>query len=380
MRHSLTGSKTTSAFGQRVAARVPPAATASSALVVLACGTLLAHTPVTTKYRFVADVQPVLERHCTRCHRDGRSTPMALTTYADVRPWAVSIKERVLARSMPPSPLRLGGEPLVEHSALSARELDVLVDWASGGAPGPKRGQGAQVELATDSGGFDGDLTEQSFVLGRLQLAADQTAAQLQRRVKLLKSTHVRGWTLRLRGATVLRSATLRVSTDTAARRWMGSLVVGDRPWVYPQGAGWTAAAGTTLDVDLRVAKTWKLRRQAVSAEVELVVATSSEPPIDRVVARQLVGTGGVWHAAEDARLIAISTSGQGLVKGDLGGDSAAHIVELHAVRPEWPITYRLAQPFALGRGPLTWSFHAASGTPLETHLLYVVRAAAGGR
>ena len=51
---------------------------------------------------FTKDVAPILYNSCVVCHRAGEMAPMALTTYAEVRPWARSIKNRVIAREMPP--------------------------------------------------------------------------------------------------------------------------------------------------------------------------------------------------------------------------------------------------------------------------------------
>src|SRR5215467_10836046 len=51
---------------------------------------------------FAKDVAPILYSRCIECHRAGEIAPMSLLTYQEVRPWAKSIKQRVLERSMPP--------------------------------------------------------------------------------------------------------------------------------------------------------------------------------------------------------------------------------------------------------------------------------------
>jgi hypothetical protein len=51
---------------------------------------------------FAKDVAPVLYKNCVGCHRPGEMGPMSLVTYQDARPWARSIRDRVVARSMPP--------------------------------------------------------------------------------------------------------------------------------------------------------------------------------------------------------------------------------------------------------------------------------------
>ena len=51
---------------------------------------------------FSKDIAPILQRSCENCHRVGGGAPMALVSYEDVRPWARSIKNRTMAREMPP--------------------------------------------------------------------------------------------------------------------------------------------------------------------------------------------------------------------------------------------------------------------------------------
>src|SRR5256885_6681797 len=51
---------------------------------------------------FTKDVAPILHAKCVSCHRAGEVAPMALLTYEDARPWARSIKAKVIARQMPP--------------------------------------------------------------------------------------------------------------------------------------------------------------------------------------------------------------------------------------------------------------------------------------
>ena len=51
---------------------------------------------------FTKHVAPILQDHCQVCHRPDTFAPMSLLTYEEARPWARSIKAKVLAREMPP--------------------------------------------------------------------------------------------------------------------------------------------------------------------------------------------------------------------------------------------------------------------------------------
>ena len=61
-----------------------------------------AGTAGTSSVTFTKDVAPILYNRCIECHRPGEIAPMSLMTYQEVRPWARSIRERVVERSMPP--------------------------------------------------------------------------------------------------------------------------------------------------------------------------------------------------------------------------------------------------------------------------------------
>src|SRR6266436_9134809 len=67
-------------------------------LAAVGVGAQSVDNPVT----FAKDVAPILQAKCQDCHRAGSMAPMSLVTYQETRPWAKSIKQRVVTRSMPP--------------------------------------------------------------------------------------------------------------------------------------------------------------------------------------------------------------------------------------------------------------------------------------
>src|SRR5262249_53745943 len=95
---------------------------------------------------FTKDVAPIMYEKCTMCHRAGEVAPMTFMTYEDVRRWARVIKNKVVAREMPP----WGADP--EHSlrmrndrSLSREQIDTIVRWVDAGAP---RGTDAHLPAA----------------------------------------------------------------------------------------------------------------------------------------------------------------------------------------------------------------------------------------
>ncbi len=51
---------------------------------------------------FNKDVAPIFYKNCAECHKPNDIAPMSLISYKEVRPWARSIKEKVVTREMPP--------------------------------------------------------------------------------------------------------------------------------------------------------------------------------------------------------------------------------------------------------------------------------------
>ena len=84
---------------------------------------------------FTKDVAPVLYKNCVACHRPGEMGPMSLVTYADARPWAKSIRERVVARAMPPWFADPHYGTFSNDPSLSRKDIDTIVAWADRGAP-----------------------------------------------------------------------------------------------------------------------------------------------------------------------------------------------------------------------------------------------------
>ena len=60
-----------------------------------------APTPVSVT--FAKDIAPIFQRSCQQCHQPDSIGPMSLVSYADVRPWARSIKQKVRLGEMPPT-------------------------------------------------------------------------------------------------------------------------------------------------------------------------------------------------------------------------------------------------------------------------------------
>ena len=60
---------------------------------------------------------------------------MSLMTFQEVRPWARSIRERVVERSMPPWSVDPHYGKFSNDPSLSQKEIDTIVSWVGAVAP-----------------------------------------------------------------------------------------------------------------------------------------------------------------------------------------------------------------------------------------------------
>jgi mono/diheme cytochrome c family protein len=93
-----------------------------------------ADSKIKKEVTFSKEIAPIFYKNCAECHRPNDIAPMSLITFKESRPWARSIKEKVLTREMPPwSP-----DPKYGHFAndarLSQQEIDTIVAWVDQGA------------------------------------------------------------------------------------------------------------------------------------------------------------------------------------------------------------------------------------------------------
>src|SRR5262245_47794275 len=107
-------------------------------LIALAAGPSAQNSaePKTT-LTFTKDIAPIIQRACQDCHRPGSIAPMSLLTFDDARPWARSIKAKVVSREMPPWTIdkNVGIQSFKHDRSLSNAEIAKIAEWVDGGAP-----------------------------------------------------------------------------------------------------------------------------------------------------------------------------------------------------------------------------------------------------
>lgn len=94
---------------------------------------LLAHDPITTKIMWTVEISRIVNRRCISCHGAGASVD--LSSYETARPWAVSIRNQVLQRTMPPWGAVKGFGEFQHDPSLTPLEIEIITHWVEGGAP-----------------------------------------------------------------------------------------------------------------------------------------------------------------------------------------------------------------------------------------------------
>lgn len=140
----------------------------TTAMILLGCSTPEADDgaggSASSTPTFHADVEPILQRSCLSCHREGQIGGFSLETYDDVAPMAGMIAAVTAAGLMPPFKARDTDDCKVQHAfrndpRLSDAEIETLRAWADNDAPKGDPALAPPPYVAPLPGLKDADLT-----------------------------------------------------------------------------------------------------------------------------------------------------------------------------------------------------------------------------
>lgn len=109
-------------------------AIAAVALIGLAFSTSSGRADSKKAVTFSKDVAPIFYKDCAQCHRPNDIAPMSLMSYKEARPWAKSIKEKVVTREMPPWDADPQYGEFANVHRLSQEEIETITAWVDQGA------------------------------------------------------------------------------------------------------------------------------------------------------------------------------------------------------------------------------------------------------
>src|SRR5262245_15998707 len=107
---------------------------AGTGLFALPAGRANETKPPAKNVTFSKDVAPIFFKNCAECHRPGESAPMSLLSYKDARPWARSIREKVISREMPPWHADPRTGQFSNDRRLTDPEIETIKAWVDGKA------------------------------------------------------------------------------------------------------------------------------------------------------------------------------------------------------------------------------------------------------
>ena len=245
-------------------------------LIVTIAGAMLAtsirigaHKSVTSPFTFSDDVLPIVKARCGACHSPGGVGPMSLMTHAEAWQWGESIRVELMAGHMPPWGVDVTAGRFRNLQYFPAREMNVLLTWASGGTPA---GQNVQDPVATFKPEWALGTPDMTIPLAPASIGADLQAhveefvipapARPLRAVDLLPGTPaiVRRATVSVRPRSGERQSA-GITTEQMLALW----VPGDHPVALDAGLAFPVPDLAELVVRIYYRKTWQHERQAMT-------------------------------------------------------------------------------------------------------------------
>jgi mono/diheme cytochrome c family protein len=99
---------------------------------------------------FAKDIAPVIVDACGSCHRPGGPGPFSLLTHEDVRRHATQIVQVTKSRFMPPWKVEADNGPFVGQRRLTDREIGLIEEWVTAGAPAGDLADAPKAQARTD--------------------------------------------------------------------------------------------------------------------------------------------------------------------------------------------------------------------------------------
>src|SRR5712691_10383005 len=214
---------------------------------------------------FTKDEAVILQKHCQVCHQPDTFAPMSLLTYEQARPWARAIKQKILAREMPPWYIdkNVGIRNFSNDVSLSDQEIATIVQWVDSGAP-----QGNLADMppprkfeASDKWHIRPDLIVQlqRDVIVPAQ-AADRwidvlvdTGLTEDRYIKGVEIKPTKGFRAVHHASTSMKHEDDPDDADSVQGVFLNEYALGKNADVFPDGAGRLIKAGTKINFNLHL-------------------------------------------------------------------------------------------------------------------------------
>jgi hypothetical protein len=339
------------------------------AVIAIAAERGEAHKPITSPYTYNEEVFPILRDRCGRCHMAGGVAPMSLMTYKDAFPWGESIRTELVAGHMPPWNVDDAAGRFRNAQVLSARELNVLLTWVTGGNPmGSAESTPPAVE--PQRGWRLGQPDVVMPMPSEFTIAADtnESVQEFTLPVSATEARLVRAVDLMPGNPAIVRSATVRVKKESpaGAEGVLAVWVPGDAPAALADGTAFRLPPEADLVLRVHYKKTWQYERSPMTDRTSVGLYLATTTPAREVRALTLAPEGGASESIDRGLSFsrAVTEDSQAVA---IYPDTALENVniEVRAVRPDgsraelirirpqadWARRYWFAQPIDLPRG-----------------------------
>ena len=352
---------------------------AGVAAVVLPRTAVEAHQVITSKYNYSQHLFPVFRDRCGQCHVEGGPTPMSLVSYADAVPWAESIREQTVAESMPPWYADPDGPAVKGAYGLTAKELDMIVTWVSGGTPrsiekvffGVNAGAALGI-TSSDPAPFKPDLKR--WKAGQPDLAIRMPAdamvpADMPEDTRdivvptgLKTDKWIRAVDLLPGTPSMVRDAVISIEKGAVLAAWQP----GDELVSAPAGTGFHVPAGATLQLRIHYKKNWKEQHEAKSDRSTIGLYFMKPPAAGEIATLPLTAPDGAPDGQSPrsfqgmlkttGKVVALRPSidqpyARVSVEAVLLNGQHVELLRLRAARPGWDRRYWLTNPVSLPTG-----------------------------
>jgi hypothetical protein len=228
--------------------------------VLFGSAMVLSHETTTTTVLFDREIVRILDQHCVMCHRD-RGLAFPLETYEQTWLRGRSVRDRVLARHMPPWAALPGYGQFANDNSLTLREVQFIVSWVEGLGP---RNAGTVFLNVTDPGTRPPQQVRAQAHEGHWQLGQPSLTRPLPaNRIDAGQADHIRRVVIdpELRSERRVRaieympgdSRVVRAAFFTVEEtgQWLGSWT----PWygytLLPAGAAYRLPAGASIAAEI---------------------------------------------------------------------------------------------------------------------------------
>jgi hypothetical protein len=331
-----------------------------------------AHKPITSPFTYNDDVFPILRDRCARCHVPDGVAPMSLMTYEDTVPWGESIRVELLAGHMPPWSVDAAPTRFRNAQSISAREMNVLLTWTTGGTPfgsTDKTPQPISYERRWALGAPDLELpfpNEFTMPANKQEdLAEFVVPTGFSERRWLRAVDMAPGTPAMVRSATVQIRSTSPENGSMTSEPMLALWLPGDDPVPVNEGAAFEVPPRAELLVRVRYKKTWQYERKELRdrSTIGLYFAKEASQPVRALSvahdgpALQVNRSRRQFSEAipDNVRAVAIypneHPSNAGIVVTAVAPDgSRRELIAFHPQR-EWARRFWFTEPIALERG-----------------------------